>query len=829
MKTLLQAALTASLVMGMCPAPLGAAGKSLPDAKESPREIYKALNALRVDTTQIYAVSEIRLRRDAVSLIFSEGILGFLQAYDGRVTGAVFSGRGHVSANLRDAAERQSLVHFLGVPLLDQGFSRAYLRFDDGSAEEILEQLRHSGANPMSADDFASTWDKSLANLNPEQSTRLLVDWVAEKPVPYFYAELVDERLGAFDVLIDARRTDAVMIGQDRWAVGNHFYDVWASLAGSSVVPSPPPDNVPISYSIDTTIENDRTLEGTTTIELRARGSGERAIVLELSRLLTVQSAQDADGHALDFFQNDALSRNQLAQRGNDMVLVFLPEPPQAGQTYRIRLTYRGNVISDAGNGVYYVGSRGIWYPHLEGMSQFAAFDTTFHWPRKLRLVATGEKVEEREEGDRRVGRWRSDGPTVIAGFNLGDYQIEKIEAVEGVKIEMATNSGLERAIAERLHSLSSAPLSTAPARPNRRIRPPIVWAEDPPALLAGPLGEIGQEIAEAVRFGKQWMGPFPFHQLVVSQVPGVIGQGFPGLLYLPSLSFLPDITQQRVGMSGSAQEALNEIIPYHEVAHQWWGNVVGFDSYRDQWLTEGLANYIALVGADAEKPGAHLLAHWLDHYRKDLTSRDSGQENTVDDAGPLVHGIRLNSSRDPNAYVKIIYGKGAWIFHMLRMMLQDPASKNPDERFIALLHGLLEAHRYGTLTTEDLQKAVERVMTPAMAVEGGHSMDWFFEQFVRSTGVPTYDLEYSVRPGPKGFLVRGKLIQKNVPDDFVLRVPIYVQEQGSKPALLGHVVTSGEETAFQFTAGALPKRLLIDPQMTLLCVSSSSFSAAGE
>src|SRR6202007_3202558 len=141
-----------------------------------------------------------------------------------------------------------------------------------------------------------------------------------------------------------------------------------------------------------------------------------------------------------------------------------------------------------------------------------------------------------------------------------------------------------------------------------------------------------------------------------------------------------------------------------------------------------------ALVGVDLDKPGAHVLAHWLDEYRKSLTSVSSGGHSTGDAAGPLVHGTRLDSSRDPDAYHKVVYGKGTWVFHMLRMMLQDPASKNPDERFIALLHGLLEAHRYGTLTTEDLQKAVERVMTPAMAVEGGHSMDWFFEQFVRST-----------------------------------------------------------------------------------------------
>jgi len=139
-----------------------------------------------------------------------------------------------------------------------------------------------------------------------------------------------------------------------------------------------------------------------------------------------------------------------------------------------------------------------------------------------------------------------------------------------------------------------------------------------------------------------------------------------------------------------------------------------------------------------------------------------------------------------PGRLLENIYGKGAWVFHMLRVMLQAPASKNPDERFIGVLHSLMESHRYRALSTEDLQKAVERVMTPAMDLEGGRSMDWFFEQFVRSTGVTAYELEYTVRPGPKGFLVRGTLIQKNVPDDFVLSVPIYEQAQGAKPVLFG-------------------------------------------
>jgi len=798
-----------------------------------PREIYDGLNALRVDPAQIYTVSDLRLRRDAVNLTFIDGTIGFLEAYDGRVTGAVFTGHGHVSANLRDPAEKRSLVHFLSVPLLDQNFSGAYLRFDDGSAAEILDQLRHGGAGAEKDDDFVAAWNKPLPNLNPVQSTRLLLDWTAATPAPYFYAELLDERLGAFDVLVDNRRSDSVLVGQDRWANGNHYYDVWTSFRGNDSGAPLPPNFATVSYSVDTTIGSDLALQGAATVELRAERGGERGILLELSRFLTVTSAQDGDGNDLDVFQNEMLSRNQRAERSDDIVSVFLPEAPAAGKAIRLRLSYRGRVISDAGNGVYFVGDRGSWYPHAPTMGQFATYDTTFRWPRKLQLVATGEKLEEREEGDQRIGRWRSEGRAALAGFNLGAYRLQKIDAPNGVKIVVAANSELETTLLEQLRSHPATnpnPGATLPVRPrNRHWAPSVIYADEAATPIAGALKEVGQEIADAIHFEQQWMGPFPYHSLVASQIPGQTGQGFPGLLYLPSLSFLSAATQQRAGISDDAQEELNAVFPYHEVAHQWWGNVVGWDSYRDQWLTEGLSNYIAIVGADAAQPNSHLLAHWLERYRNELTNPSPGQQSTPDDAGPLVHGFRLNSSRDPGAYEKVVYGKGTWVFHMLRMMLQDPASKNPDERFIGLLKALLESHRYRALTTEELQKAVERIMTPAMAVEGGRSMDWFFDEFVRSTGIPAYEVDYSVRPGSKGFQVRGKLIQKNVADDFVLRIPLYAQVQGAKPIFLGNVVTSGEETTFQFVTAASPKKLLIDPQMTLLCLPQPASPGAPE
>jgi hypothetical protein len=166
MQTGMRAIIAASLAMVGSLGLSAGTGSGVPAPTLRPREIYAALNALRIDATQIYAVNDLRLKRESVSVTFSEGTIGLLEAYDGRVTGAVFTGRGHVSANLRDPAERKSLAHFLGVPLLDQSFSGAYLRFDDASAEEILDQLRHAGAVPKNDADFVATWNKALPNLN---------------------------------------------------------------------------------------------------------------------------------------------------------------------------------------------------------------------------------------------------------------------------------------------------------------------------------------------------------------------------------------------------------------------------------------------------------------------------------------------------------------------------------------------------------------------------------------------------------------------------------------------------------------------------------------
>ncbi|HYA96925.1 MAG TPA: M1 family aminopeptidase, partial [Methylomirabilota bacterium] len=777
-------------------------------AKET-HDLYDALNALRADPAAVYNVRQIELRRADVRLSFEEGTLAFFAPLNGRVTGAVFSGIGHVLSTPRDPVERQQLARFVGAAVLDAQFQWAYLRFTDDTAADLLRQVRQAQFTAVQAPDFLARWNNELAQLNPPHSLRIMLDWVSDKTIPYFYAEMNSPELDTFEMTLDARRDEPLLIGQARESRGVTYYDAWTSSRPADFA-SPGPAFRAERYSIEATVLPDFSLEGAETLTVRTAREGERMIVVELSNALSVDSAQDSAGRELAFFEQEGLNKRERNRRGNFALAVVLPEAPRRGEEFAIRLRYRGRVISDAGNGVVYVGEHGAWYPRLGGSETFADYDLALRWPRKLRLVATGTKIGEVEDGDFRVGHWRTEKPISVAGFNLGEYR--SISLTEGpYTVEVFAHRQLEEALSSRLAPSSSlGPVRNARGR---LVLPPAdsMGIHSSAPSPADALQHLAKEVAASILFFETYSGPFPLRQLNVSQIPGTTEQSWPGLLYVSTLSFLPASAQQRAGLSEAIREHFSDLAPFHEVAHQWWGDVVGWRSYRDQWLNEAIANYLGLLFADSRKVPEHTLRDWLVRYRAQLLTKQPDQDVPPAEFGPLSLGNRLVNSKSPDGYERVIYSKGTWVIHMLRMLLRQPGAKIPDARFVELLRTLSSKYAYRPLTTDDLQREVEAVMTPAMDIDGGRSMEWFFEDWVRGTGVPHYKVEYSVRQSENGVQVRGKLLQEGVPHGFAAPVPLWAETAPGRRVFLGTVIASGEETPFRFAASAAPRKLLID------------------
>jgi aminopeptidase N len=258
--------------------------------------------------------------------------------------------------------------------------------------------------------------------------------------------------------------------------------------------------------------------------------------------------------------------------------------------------------------------------------------------------------------------------------------------------------------------------------------------------------------------------------------------------------------------------------MPFHEVAHQWWGNVAVAATYRDVWIEEGMANYEALLYVDARQPDLHRMKTWLGRYRTDLLAKAPDSSQTIEEEGPLIMGYRLGSSKDPAAYNTVIYDKGAWVIHMIREMLRDPSAADPDVRFREFLRDVLAQYRFKPFSTADFERVLEQHMTPSMDLEGGHSMSWFFDEWVENTGIPRYTIQFEAKLRGREYVVSGKIHQADVDDLFTEAVPIYASERHERLERLGTVVTTGPDTSFRFIARFRPSHLVIDPYETLLC-----------
>jgi len=270
-----------------------------------------------------------------------------------------------------------------------------------------------------------------------------------------------------------------------------------------------------------------------------------------------------------------------------------------------------------------------------------------------------------------------------------------------------------------------------------------------------------------------------------------------------------------------SAADAViySEVMMPHELAHQWYGDQVSWASYHEQWLLEGLANYVSLLLLEHSQPTDVQLT--LENYRQILASR-SREGRQIVEAGPVTLGSRLSSSHFPNGYEIITYGRGTWVIHMLRWMLRDasrtPANPSGDDTvFLGLLHTLVQEYKGKQITNADFEAVVEAVLPRSLWFENRKSLDWFFDGWVNGTAFPKLELsgERFVRTA-RGATASGTIHQNSAPFDLVTSVPVFGVE-GDRQIYLGRVFAEGADTHFSLPAPAGVKQLLLDPYHTVL------------
>jgi Peptidase family M1 domain len=814
--------------------------------------LYRRLRDIHLDPQKVYRVREASIEREDVHITLDDGMIAFTQTVDGRITGAFFEGEGEVLLIPPDRVERRSLGLFTNSAVLEEKFTSAFLRFNDNLAEELSYYLREHEEDPQT---FVTKWDNTANSLSETDALRLLTSFLNGssgsdgKVTPpegdrMLRARINGTKLGVFDLFFDTDAREQISVGQlARDQYGRSFFNVWTTFpmrsmrlrgttrrstrtakavtpaALGSTTDEEPEDRLRIAdYKIKVAVKPPTDLDVECIMNAEVRNGGQRVILLELSRFLKV-STIETDGKPLEFLQNEALEGTALARRGNDLVALIFPQKLQTGQKLQIRFVYGGSVMMDAGGGLVYVGARGIWYPN-RGVSM-ANFNMEFTYPDEWTLVATGKRSTTKSSQGIVTSNWVTERPIPLAGFNLGHYV--KAEAKLGtIPIEVYASRGVETNMAIANKAIV---FSTAKHPGDVGDGQMVALAPPTPALNA-------QRVADRVQKGleslSRQLGPYPFDSLVLSQMPGRISQGWPGLIFLSSYVFLTPEEMERSKIGGVDSIMYTTLVPIHEAAHQWWGDMVSWKGYRDQWLVEALANYCALVAMEKSQPKE--VQQVLDLYRRQLLQVNNETKLLGADAGPVTLGVRLYSSQFPAGYEQISYGRGTWLFHMLRHMLRDAEQKDArtdsaaanrmatgDEPFFRVLRKICERYQGRFVNNHIVQQAFEEELPESLRFDGRKSLDWFFDEWVNGTAIPRLETtNVKITAAGKGSVVSGKILQKESPPELVSSIPVY-GVSGKGPVLLGRVFADGAETAFRLSAPAGIRKIELDPYDTVL------------
>jgi len=766
-------------------------------------DVAKSLREVELDAAECYRVHDVQLNKDDIHFYFTDGYLIFGKPVNGIRTAAVFTNEveaGDAELLLLPPvrSERQSLASYTGSPNLEEHISATVFLFADHTYDDLMQQIRANAFDKRSPEMGAlmsEQWEPVVRNLSASFETRLLLDLLSprRRQDGFFIAAVNGKTLGNFDVVYEPRAFEQIGVGQLASRANRTFFDIWTNFEAApyrkGLHKFQRSELSLKDYRIDATLEPSLNLRVVTRVKVAVAEPGERVLPFDMTGRMHVSSAT-IDGAPAEVLEADSLRSNLIRNNGSNLFLVVAPEPLQPGRDYEVEFHHEGAVVEDAGSQVYFVGPRGTWYPN-SGI-QFARFDLTFRYPKDLDLVTPGDVVSDITEGDVRITRRVVDVPIRFAGFNLGVYNRTRVVRAP-YTIEVCANRAVEAALQPKPHP------PNAGSRAGRQ--PAAARAPLPPSPVPR-LEELAAEVASTFEFMSTRFGPPPLKTLEVSPIPGAFGQGFPGLLYLSTMAYLHREDAALANLDPQVQSFFVDLLQAHETAHQWWGNVVTTAGYHDDWLMESLANYSALLYLE-KSSGRNLMDAALENYRNRLLAKNPNGQ-TVDSAGPIVLGARLESSLAPSGWVTITYGKGSWIMHMLRALMGE-------DRFLAMLAELRRRYESKTISTEEFRQFASEFLPPKSP---DAKLEAFFDQWVYGTGIPTLKLSYSVHGRAPAVKLTVTVSQSDVDSEFSVQVPVEIQCGGKRQ--VKWVRTSSSPVPFTVTLPQAPTKVLLDTSNVL-------------
>jgi len=736
---------------------------------------FVAAMTQRPDSTRVARVRDLAFERDAARFTLIEGDLWLATPVMGRVCAVVFEGRGTFALTPPVPIEREQVRRAYGRTTIERGFDHLVLIVADSTVAELTRRVTFgSGRTSKTA---IAVLDECLRYVSDGKTGDIEVGlaqpFLEGRADGHFFSLIDSVKAERLFFEINPRNREEVTLWREPKARHIGLWRVWrrddvCMFARGGATPNPSAeDRRPLlavkQWTIDCRIGGNMGFAAVASITCESREPApQRWASFSLYDKLVVDSVAWVGGRTARVFRG----------RRSDVFWVRCEPPLMPGETRTLRVRYHGPLIDRIGDWML-MGAATEWYPKPEGRHR-TPFEIVFHVPSQYHVVTVGDRVSSETRDGVTTSRWRSDRPIHNASFVVGLFDEERFSGAEPPEVTALMFRGRPDPI---------------------RVSFGDVQVESGSRMDRN----VAADAARAVAFFSRMLGPPPVSRIAVAEVPDAKGEAFPGIIQITWTPFR--------GRNVAAEDA---VFRAHEVAHQWWGYGVDFQTYHDQWLSEGFADFSALwylqEALGDTKDYLAVLEAWREQIMDDMNYKPAD----TPPAGPIWLGFRSARVEVQDNYALIVYKKGAWVLHMLRTMLTDLDTGN-DEKFASLMRDFYARYEGRMATTEDFRRLAQRY--------AGQDLGWFFDQWVYGADVPTYRFAYRTERTSDGhYRVRCRVRQTGVPEGFRMPVPIGIDFGGGRVARV-RVDVQGPIAEFDLPLmDRAPKAILFNDLQSVLC-----------